>query len=123
MFSAAFLWEPGNYDAEFNELNALIEAAATSIPGYLGVECWTSEDGVRKNATYYWDSLESLRALSTHPKHIEAKSRYSQWYNGYHVVIAQVIKSYGDNAFAHPTSSGKSAAQPLAQPDPLRQER
>jgi heme-degrading monooxygenase HmoA len=86
MFSAAFLWEPGNYDAEFNELNAIIESAATSIPGYLGVECWASEDGTRKNATYYWDSLESLKALSTHPKHLEAKRRYSEWYKGSPVV-------------------------------------
>jgi heme-degrading monooxygenase HmoA len=110
MFSAAFLWEPGNYDAEFNELNAIIESAATSIPGYLGVECWASEDGTRKNATYYWDNLESLKALSMHPKHLEAKRRYSEWYRGHHVVISQVLKSYGDSAFAHPTASGESAA-------------
>lgn len=101
MFSAAFIWEPGTYDAEFNELNALIEAAATSTPGFVGVEEWTSPDGKRRNATYYWDSLDSLRALSVHPKHLEAKRRYSQWYNGYHVVISEVVKSYGDSAFEH----------------------
>ncbi len=105
MFSAAFIWEPGIYDAEFDELNALIEAAATSTPGFIGVEEWTSPDGKRKNATYYWDSLHSLRALSTHPKHLEAKRRYSQWYNGYHVVISEVIKSYGDGAFEHFTQA------------------
>jgi heme-degrading monooxygenase HmoA len=105
MFSAAFIWEPGTYDAEFNELNALIEAAATSTPGFLGVEEWTSPDGKRRNATYYWDSLDSLRALSTHPKHLEAKRRYSQWYNGYHVVISEVVKSYGDGAFGHFTQA------------------
>jgi len=110
MFSAAFIWEPGIYDDEFNELNALIEAAATSIPGFMGVECWSSDDGVRKNATYYWDSLESLKVLSSHPKHLEAKRRYAQWYDGYHVVISQVVRSYGDNAFAHFTSTGTSRA-------------
>jgi hypothetical protein len=36
MFSATFIWEPGIYDAEFNELNALIEAVATSTPGPAG---------------------------------------------------------------------------------------
>jgi hypothetical protein len=34
MFSAAFIREPGTYDAEFNELNALIDAAACKTPEY-----------------------------------------------------------------------------------------
>jgi heme-degrading monooxygenase HmoA len=110
MFSAAFIWEPGTYDAEFNELNALIDAAATSTPGFLGVEEWRTDDGKRRNATYYWDSLESLKALSMHPKHIEAKQKYAQWSNGYHVLISEVIKSYGDSAFAHFTPSLRGAA-------------
>lgn len=110
MISAAFIWEPGTYDTEFNELNALIEEAAASTPGFLGVETWTSEDRKRNNATYYWSSLESLKMLSVHPKHIEAKRRYAEWYNGYHVVISEVIKSYGDRAFAHATPPGTSAA-------------
>lgn len=105
MFSAAFIWEPGNYDDEFNALNALIEAAAIATPGYLGVEEWRSDDGKRRNATYYWDSLDSLKALSVHPKHLEAKRRYSQWYNDYHVVISEVVRSYGDAAFSHFTPS------------------
>jgi len=110
MFSAAFIWEPGTYDDEFNELNALIEAAAIAAPGYLGVEEWKSEDGKRRNATYYWENLEGLKVLSTHPKHIEAKQKYAQWYNGYHIVISEVVKSYGDSAFAHITPSTRGAA-------------
>jgi heme-degrading monooxygenase HmoA len=108
MISAAFIWEPGTYDAEFSELNALIESAAISTPGFLGVEEWTSEnaDGkkTRKCATYYWQDLDSLKMLSAHPKHIEAKRRYAEWYNGYHVVISEVIKTYGDGAFGHVTA-------------------
>jgi heme-degrading monooxygenase HmoA len=110
MFSAAFIWEPGTYDAEFNELNALIEAAAIAAPGYLGVEEWKSDDGKRRNTTYYWESLEGLKALSTHPNHIEAKQKYARWYNGYHVVISEVVRSYGDSAFSHVTSSKRSEA-------------
>jgi heme-degrading monooxygenase HmoA len=110
MFSAAFIWEPGIYDEEFNELNALIEAAAIAAPGYLGVEEWKSGDGKRRNATYYWETLDGLKALSQSPKYIEAKQKYSQWYNGYHVVISEVVKSYGDSAFSHFTPSARSAA-------------
>ncbi len=109
MISAAFIWEPGRYDAEFMALNALIEEAARSVPGYLGVESWTSEDGKRNNATYYWRDLESLKMLSVHPKHIEAKRRYAEWYDGYHVVISEVLRSYGDEAFAHITSARNDA--------------
>jgi len=109
MYSAAFIWEPGTYDAEFNELNALIEAAAKAAPGYIGVEEWVSEDGKRRNATYYWQSLEGLEALSRNPTHIEAKQKYAQWYRGYHVVISEVIRSYGDSAFAHATPAERAA--------------
>ena len=51
MISAAFIWEPGTYDEEFNELNTLIEEVAVTTPGFLGVENWSSDDGKRKNAT------------------------------------------------------------------------
>ena len=110
MISAAFIWEPGTYDGEFDELNALIEEVAVTTPGFLGVENWSSEDGKRKNATYYWKNLESLKALSIHPKHIEAKARYAQCYNGYHVVISEVVRSYGDSAFPHITAAANNDA-------------
>jgi heme-degrading monooxygenase HmoA len=105
MYSVAFIWEPGTYDAEFESLDAIIESIAISIPGYMGVDLWKSDDGKRRNTTYYWDSLESLKILSDHPTHLEAKRRYAQWYNGYHVVISEIVRSYGDNAFPHATSA------------------
>jgi len=105
MFSAAFIFEPGTYDARFHELNALIGAAARATPGYLGVESWRSPDGSRANATYYWESLEALRQFSQHPHHLEAKREYQRWYLGYHIVISEVIRAYGDGSFAHITSS------------------
>ncbi|MGY0798155.1 antibiotic biosynthesis monooxygenase family protein [Lysobacter sp. A286] len=103
MFIAAFIWEPGVYDEEFHRLNAMVEELAQSMPGYLGVESWQSADGKRKNATYYWDSLDTLKAFSEHPTHQEAKRNYSRWYAGYHIVISEVIRSYGDSAFSHLT--------------------
>jgi heme-degrading monooxygenase HmoA len=104
MYSVAFMWEPGTYDTEFETLDAIIESIAVSIPGYKGVDLWRSDDGKRRNTTYYWDNLESLKILSNHPTHLEAKRRYAQWYNGYHVVISQVIRSYGDQSFPHITA-------------------
>lgn len=103
MYSVAFIWEPGQYDAEFQRLNAHIDAVARALPGFLGVESWTALAGTRRNATYYWDSLETLKAFSTHAVHQEAKRQYARWYAGYHVVVAQVLRSYGDDAFGHVT--------------------
>ena len=109
LYSAAFIWEPGSYDAEFYAINALIEAAARATPGFVGVEEWCSDDGKRRNAVYYWDNLVGLKALSDHPKHLEAKRQYAQWYRGYHVVISEVLKSYGDGAFEHLTDKMATA--------------
>jgi len=114
MYSASFIFEPGTYDARFYELNALIDAAARATPGYLGAESWRSPDGSRANATYYWESLEALREFSAHPKHAEAKREYQRWYRGYHIVISQVVKSYGDGSFAHFTPNTRAARTPVA---------
>lgn len=55
------------------------------------------------NATYYWETMDELQAFARHPSHVEAKRQYSRWYEGYHVVVSEVIRSYGDGAFAHYT--------------------
>lgn len=107
MFSAAFIFEPGEYDARFHELNALIDRAAKANPGYLGSESWISADGKTRNATYYWSSLEALQQFSRHPDHLEAKSLYQRWYRGYHIVVSQVVRSYGDGTLAHVTPNDR----------------
>ena len=117
MYSAAFIYQPGEYDAEFHRLNALIDELALSIAGYLGQESWRSTDGSRMNATYYWETLESLRAFSTHPQHLEAKRQYGRWYHGFQVVISEVIRSYGDGGLAHLTAHSRArGVQPKEKP-------
>jgi heme-degrading monooxygenase HmoA len=108
MFIATFMWEPGEYDAEFRRLNEAIEGVAASLQGYLGVDSWQSADGLRKNATYYWDSLETLHSFSMHPVHLEAKRQYSRWYKGYQIVISEMIRSYGDGNFPHITPNNRT---------------
>jgi heme-degrading monooxygenase HmoA len=107
MFSAAFIFRPGTYDDEFHRLNALIDEAANNTDGYLGAETWHSADGKTLNATYYWSSLEALQAFSRDPNHLEAKKQYSRWYDGYHIVISEVIRSYGDDAIEHITPNAR----------------
>lgn len=110
MYVASFIFEPGQYDSEFHRLNGIIDSVARSLPGFLGAESWQSPDGVRGNATYYWDDLETLKQFASHPAHQEAKRQYSRWYNGYHIVISQVIRSYGDGAWEHTTPNDRSSA-------------
>jgi heme-degrading monooxygenase HmoA len=107
VYCASFIWEPGSYDNEFHRLNELIGQVAQSLPGYLGVESWQTADGSRKCANYYWIDLESLKVFSVHPTHQEAKRQYSRWYNGYHIVISEVIRSYGDGKLSHITPDNR----------------
>jgi heme-degrading monooxygenase HmoA len=110
MYSASFIFEPGTYDDKFHELDALIEAAANATVGYLGFESWKSPDGLKSNAIYYWQTLESLKEFASHPKHLEAQRQYKRWYKGFHIVIAEVIRSYGDGALSHITPNERAGA-------------
>lgn len=96
MYSSTFIFKPGQYDAEFHRLDEKIAQVARSIPGYLGEETWENPaQGLVQNV-YYWESEESLQQLIRHPEHIEAKEKQAQWLNGYRVVIAEVLREYGD---------------------------
>ena len=64
MYSATFIWEPGEYDDEFHRLNDIIDDVAASLPGFVGVDGWQSADGKRRSAVYYWDSLDTLKTFS-----------------------------------------------------------
>jgi heme-degrading monooxygenase HmoA len=96
MFASTFIFKPGQYDEEFHRLDAKIAEVARSIPGYLGEETWeNTAQGLVQNV-YYWESEEALQQLIRHPQHIEAKEKQAQWLDGYRVVIAEVLREYGD---------------------------
>jgi heme-degrading monooxygenase HmoA len=109
MYSASFMWEPGTYDADFQRLNKIIDDVARSLPGFIGIESWQNVDGSRRNAVYYWDSLGTLKTFSSHPVHLEAKKQYAKWYKGYHIVVAEILRSYGDDRIAHITPNSRSS--------------
>jgi heme-degrading monooxygenase HmoA len=103
MYIAQFIFKPGTYDQEFHRLNDLIDEVAKSLPGFVGAESWVSSDGSTRNASYYWSNLEDLKTFSRHPRHLEAKRQYTRWYEGFQIVISQVLQSYGDGGLAHLT--------------------
>lgn len=107
MYSASFIFEPGDFDDEFHRLNTLIDEAANATAGYLGAESWYSKDGGTVNAVYYWDNLDALATFSRHPQHLEAKRQYQRWYKTYHIVVAEVVRSYGDGGLQHFTPNDR----------------
>lgn len=95
MYSSTFIFKKKQFDDEFYQLDQAIADAAKSIPGYLGEESWENPENGHVSNVYYWESLEALRMLMEHPKHLEAKASHNKWLDGYQVIISQVLKTYG----------------------------
>jgi len=104
MYSSTFIFAAGQYDEEFYKLDEQIAEVARNIPGYLGEESWENPTTGRVSNVYYWETMAALQQLIKHPKHIEAKEKQSKWLNGYQVIIAQVVRAYGDKTFDHPAA-------------------
>ncbi|MCR5865511.1 antibiotic biosynthesis monooxygenase [Aquincola sp. J276] len=119
MYTSTFTFLPRQYDDAFHALDQVIAEVARSIPGYLGEEAWENPATGLVSNVYYWESMDALQALMRHPSHVEAKQAQSRWLNGYQVVIAQVVGSYGDGRIAHPLA-GQTVAPSgcLSEPDP-----
>lgn len=97
MYSSTFIFATKQFDDAFHRLDQQIAAAAKAIPGYLGEESWENPARGLVSNVYYWESLEALQALVKHPLHLQAKARQGEWLDGYQVVIAEVLRTYGDS--------------------------
>ena len=115
MYSATFTFAKGEYDDEFHHLDKVIADVAKGIPGCLGEEAWENPTAGLISTVYYWETLEALQQLVEHPAHIAAKRKQARWINGYHIVVAQVIRSYGDGGIGHPLAAA-TGAPPSHQP-------
>lgn len=112
MLSASFIFTETALDDEFFRLDGLIAQAAEDTDGFLGKENWQTADGTKRNSIYYWQDQVALQAFSRHPLHQKAKQEYQKWYGGFHVVISEVVKSYGDGAFDHITPNNRPQRRP-----------
>ena len=96
MFACSFMFTPGALDDEFYRLDGEIDAFATSLVGYVGVDRWFSEDRTVRNSVYYFTDMATVKEFSAFPQHLEAKEKYAKWYDGYQIVISEVRANYGD---------------------------
>lgn len=109
MYSATFTFAKDDYDEEFHDLDRAIAEVAKGIPGYLGEDAWENQSAGLISTVYYWETLDALQLLMEHPTHIEAKQKQAKWINGYHIVIAQILRAYGDGGISHPLASRTSS--------------
>ncbi|AOY91468.1 antibiotic biosynthesis monooxygenase [Cupriavidus sp. USMAA2-4] len=116
MYSSTFIFRAGEFDDEFHRLDQQIAESARAIPGYLGEETWESPGKDLIQNVYYWESEEALLRLIRHPAHLEAKSKQARWLDGYRVVIAKVIREYGDGGISSQTLEPPQALKLPAQP-------
>jgi heme-degrading monooxygenase HmoA len=118
MFTSTFTFAPGEYTDEFHKLDQAIATVAKTIPGYLGEEAWENPASGLLSNVYYWESMEALQKLMADSTHAVAKQRRAEWLKGFHVVIAEVVGSYGDGRLLHPLSGVTLRLdQPLAAAD------
>ena len=111
MYTSTFIFATRQLDERFYRLNETIATAARAIPGYLGEEAWENTSTGLSSNVYYWESLDALQALIQHPAHREAKAAQANWLDGYQVIIAEVLRAYGDAGFAHPAAAVRHEAQ------------
>jgi hypothetical protein len=45
----------------------------------------------------------------SHPEHVQAKSKPSNWLDGYQVVISQVLRTYGDSTLSGMLPTSRAA--------------
>ncbi len=100
VWSSTFIFAKKQFDDEFHRLDDRIAAAARALPGYLGEESWENAATGMVSNVYYWSSLGALQELMSHPDHLAAKAAQSNWLAGYRVVIAKVMRAYGNAALA-----------------------
>jgi len=118
VYSATFTFAKGEYDDEFHRRDQAIAELAKSIPGYLGEEAWENTASGLISTVYYWETLDALRQLVEHPMHLAAKREQGRWLKGYHITIAQVLRSYGDDGIAHPLAQAERAPLKGHESDP-----
>lgn len=95
MYTSTFIFETKPFDDEFHRLNNEIAARARLIPGFLGEEAWHNEETGLYSEVYYWDNQEALRQLIGMDVHRVAKREHDRWIGAYRVVIAEVMRTYG----------------------------
>lgn len=102
MIAASFIFKHNNANGDFKALDDEIMLRAQANPGYLGKEKWLSPDQSQIRVIYYFENQAALAEFSRDELHLAAKARYTEWYDGFRVEIAEVVGNWGDGKIASP---------------------
>lgn len=73
-YSSTIIFSSKQFDEEFHRLDAVIAAAAKSMPGYIGEKIWDNVAFGLVSNVYCWESLTALQGLVQHQTHLQAKA-------------------------------------------------
>ena len=95
LFRSKLVPEPDGYAEMAQEM---LEAAK-SMPGFVDVKAYKSEDGERLTVVW-WQDEETLRAWRLHARHLVAQQAgRERWYEYYNVDVAEIVRG---KAFTRP---------------------
>jgi heme-degrading monooxygenase HmoA len=88
LFRSKLVPEPEGYAEMAEEMETL----ARSMPGFIDVKAYKSEDGERLTVVW-WQDEETLRAWRTHARHLVAQQTgRERWYEYYDMDVAEVVR-------------------------------
>jgi heme-degrading monooxygenase HmoA len=95
LFRSKLVDTPDGYDA----MAAEMEDLARTMPGFVDVKAFKSEDGERLTVVW-WEDEETLKAWRENVRHRVAQRRgREQWYQYYKLEVAEVVRQ---NSFEKP---------------------
>ncbi len=115
MYSATFAFGRGDYDDESTAATRRSQRSPRRFPDIWARKPWGNPATGLISTVYYWQTLEALQQLVEHPQHRAAKDLQSRWIRGYHITVAQVLRSYGDGGIAHPLAHASGFAPAAGQ--------
>jgi heme-degrading monooxygenase HmoA len=84
----------GVSSAEYEALGARMYEIASSIPGFVSLESYPTENGELAIVTF--ESEAALTAWREHPEHREAQRRgREQFYRSYQIRVCELQREYG----------------------------
>jgi heme-degrading monooxygenase HmoA len=95
LFRSKLVDVPDGYDA----MAAEMEDLARTMPGFVDVKAFKSDDGERLTVVW-WEDEETLKAWRENVRHRVAQRRgREQWYQYYKLEVAEVVRQ---NSFEKP---------------------
>ena len=98
LFRSKLVDEPAGYA----EMAAEMDQIARTMPGFIDVKSYKSDDGERLTLVW-WEDEAGLKAWREQARHrVAQRTGREQWYQYYKLEVAEVVRT---NAFERPAAS------------------